>query len=65
MSQNYGMVKEKETVIQDAAYDALHKKLHEVEFFGTVETHYEGGKIVRLKLHQTFFSDELEKFINE
>ena len=59
------MVKEKESVIQDATHDALHKKLHEDDFFGIVETHYEGGKIVRLKLHQTFFENELEKFINE
>lgn len=59
------MVKEKETVIQDATHDALHKKFHENDFFGIVETHYEGGRIVRMKIHQTFFEDDLEKFINK
>ena len=49
--------------VSDALFHALVTKLQGDRFFGTVETHFENGRIVRIKKHETMLEDDVKRLV--
>ena len=49
--------------VTDAVYQALFMKLTSEKFYGSVETVFENGRIVRIKKHETLLEDDVRKLI--
>jgi hypothetical protein len=61
MIQNIGM--EQKAAVADDDFSALLAKLKSEEFYGIVETHFERGRIVRVKRHETLLDEDVKKII--
>lgn len=49
--------------VTDVVCQALFMKLKGDKFFGTVETVFEDGRIVRIKRHEILLEDDVKKLI--
>jgi hypothetical protein len=49
--------------VADAVYQALFMKLKSEKFYGTIETVFENGRVVRLKKHETLLENDVKKSI--
>jgi len=61
MIQNNGM--ESKAAVADEAFSAFLAKMKAEEFYGIVETHFEHGRIVRVKRHETLLDEDVKKII--
>ena len=51
--------------VTDTVCQALFMKLMSEKFFGTVETIFEAGRIVRIKRHEILLEDDVKKLIEK
>lgn len=54
---------ESKSAVADETFNAFLATLRSEEFFGIVETHFENGRIVRIKKHQTLLPDDIKDLI--
>ena len=50
-------------IIEREKHEEIVSKLESNDFYGILETHFEGGRIVRMKKNETILKKDLEKHL--
>jgi phospholipid N-methyltransferase len=61
MDMNHGKVSK--NIIEREKHEEIVSSLESDDFYGILETHFEGGQIVRMKKSETILKKDLEKHL--